>query len=72
MADNPYLNLGNQSTAPSNNPYLNLGKEKGSYLSGDQGLVPDTFEDIGQGIYSGIVSVPQGIAELGAFGSEAA
>ena len=68
MADNPYLNLGKQSAAPSNNPYLNLGEEKGSYLSGDQGLVPDVFEDIGKGIYSGVVSVPQGIAELGALG----
>lgn len=47
-------------------------EEKGSYFSGDQGLVPDTFEDIGKGIYSGIVSVPQGIAELGALGIDAA
>lgn len=46
-------------------------EEKGSYWSGDQGLVPDTFEDIGKGIYSGIVSVPQGIAELGALGIDA-
>ena len=41
-------------------------EKKGSYLSGDQGLVPDVFEDIGKGIYSGVVSVPQGISELGA------
>tara|TARA_R100001460_G_scaffold64039_1_gene104203 strand:- start:14058 stop:18530 length:4473 start_codon:yes stop_codon:yes gene_type:complete len=41
-------------------------KEKGSYLSGDQGLVPDVAEDIGKGIYSGVISVPQGILELGA------
>lgn len=47
-------------------------EEKGSYFSGDQGLVPDTFEDIGKGIYSGIVSVPQGIVELGALGVDAA
>ena len=43
-----------------------LPGKKGSYFSGDQGLVPDVFEDIGKGIYSGVVSVPQGIAELGA------
>ena len=43
-------------------------EEKGSYLSGAQGLVPDVAEEIGKGIYSGIVSVPQGIAELGAIG----
>ena len=49
-----------------------IPEEKGSYLSGDQGLVPDTFEDIGKGIYSGIVSVPQGIVELGALGVDAA
>ena len=30
--------------------------------------MPDVFEDIGKGIYSGVVSVPQGIAELGAIG----
>lgn len=47
-------------------------EEKGSYFSGDQGLVPDVFEDIGKGIASGIVSVPQGIAELGALGVDAA
>lgn len=58
-------------------------EEKGSYLSGDQGLVPDsverfakktydTFEDIGKGIGSGILSVPQGILELGALGVDAA
>ena len=41
-------------------------EEKGSYLSGDQGLVPDVAEDIGKGIYSGVVSLPQGISELGA------
>jgi len=46
---------------------------KGSYLSGDQGLVPDAVEgavdvaaDIGKGIGAGVVSVPQGITELGA------
>jgi hypothetical protein len=72
MADNPYLNLGKKAAAPSDNPYLNLEEEKGSYFSGDQGLVPDTFEDIGKGIYSGVVSVPQGIAELGALGIDAA
>ena len=83
MADNPYLNLGEQSAAPIDNPYLNLEKEKCSYLSGDQGLVPDsverfakktydTFEDIGKGIGSGILSVPQGILELGALGVDAA
>ena len=71
MVDNPYLNLGNQSAAPSNNPYLNLGEEKGSYFSGDQGLVPDVFEDIGKGIYSGVVSVPQGISEAGALALDA-
>ena len=43
-------------------------EKKGSYLSGAQGLVPDVAEEIGKGIYSGIVSVPQGIAELGAIG----
>ena len=43
-------------------------EEKGSYLSGDQGLVPDVAEDIGKGIYSGVISVPQGILELGAIG----
>ena len=47
-------------------------KEKGSYLSGDQGLVPDVFEDIGKGIYSGVISVPQGILELGAIGIDGA
>lgn len=83
MADNPYLNLGKKAAAPSDNPYLNLGEEKGSYFSGDQGLVPDaverfakgtkdTFLDIGKGMASGIVSVPQGIAELGALGIDAA
>jgi len=41
-------------------------EEKGSYFSGDQGLVPDVAEDIGKGIYSGVISVPQGILELGA------
>lgn len=46
---------------------------KGSYLSGDQGLVPDAVEgavdvaaDIGKGIGAGVISVPQGITELGA------
>ena len=47
-------------------------EEKGSYLSGDQGLVPDVAEDIGKGIYSGVVSLPQGISELGALGLDAA
>ncbi len=54
-----------------NNPYLNSGEEKGSYLSGDQGLVPDAVEgavdvaaDIGKGIGAGIISIPQGITEL--------
>ena len=47
-------------------------EEKGSYLSGDQGLVPDVAEDIGKGIYSGVVSLPQGITELGALGIDAA
>tara|TARA_Y100000114_G_scaffold35766_1_gene31311 strand:- start:4965 stop:9377 length:4413 start_codon:yes stop_codon:yes gene_type:complete len=72
MADNPYLNLGKKAAAPSDNPYLNLEEEKGSYFSGDQGLVPDVAEDIGKGIYSGVVSVPQGIVELGAIGIDAA
>lgn len=61
-----------QSTQGSVPEGFVLKEEKGSYLSGDQGLVPDTFEDIGKGIYSGIVSVPQGIAELGALGLDAA
>jgi hypothetical protein len=51
---------------------IDAPSEKGSYFSGAQGLVPDTFEDIGKGIYSGIVSVPQGIVELGALGVDAA
>ena len=72
MVDNPYLNLGKQPATSASNPYLNLGEEKGSYLSGDQGLVPDVAEDIGKGIYSGIVSLPQGITELGALGIDAA
>jgi len=72
MVDNPYLNLGEQPTTSASNPYLNLGKKKGSYLSGDQGLVPDVAEDIGKGIYSGVVSLPQGISELGALGIDAA
>ena len=45
--------------------------EKGSYFSGDQGVVPDVAEEIGKGIYSGAVSLPQGIAELGAMGIDA-
>lgn len=49
-----------------------IPEKKGGYFSGDQGLVPDVAEDIGKGIYSGIVSVPQGIAELGALGLDAA
>ncbi len=48
-----------------------LPEKKGSYLSGDQGLVPDVFEDIGKGIYSGVVSVPQGISEAGALALDA-
>jgi hypothetical protein len=44
---------------------------KGSYFSGDQGLVPDVAEEIGKGIYTGAVSLPQGIAELGAMGIDA-
>jgi len=47
-------------------------EEKGSYLSGAQGLVPDVAEDIGKGIYSGVVSLPQGITELGALGIDLA
>ena len=43
-------------------------EKKGSYLSGDQGFIPDVAEDIGKGIYSGVVSVPQGIAEAAAIG----
>lgn len=72
MVDNPYLNLGEQPATSASNPYLNLGEEKGSYLSGAQGLVPDVAEDIGKGIYSGVVSLPQGITELGALGLDAA
>ena len=45
-----------------------LPEKKGSYLSGDQGFIPDVAEDIGKGIYSGVVSVPQGIAEAAAIG----
>ena len=41
-------------------------EEKGSYLSGDQGLVPDVAEDIGKGIYSGVISLPQGLLETAA------
>ena len=63
---------GSQAPA-SGNAFADLVPEKkGSYLSGDQGLVPDVAEDIGKGIYSGIVSVPQGITELGALGIDAA
>jgi len=47
-------------------------EEKGSYLSGDQGLVPDVAEDIGKGIYSGVISVPQGLLEFGAIGIDGA
>ena len=63
---------GSQAPA-SGNAFADLVPEKkGSYLSGDQGLVPDVAEDIGKGIYSGIVSLPQGITELGALGIDAA
>ena len=34
-----------------------IPEEKGSYLSGDQGLVPDTFEDIGKGIYLSLIHI---------------
>ena len=34
--------------------------------------MPDVAEDIGKGIYSGVVSLPQGITELGALGIDAA
>ena len=65
---------GNQAPTPTpGNAFVDLVPEnKGSYLSGDQGLVPDVAEDIGKGIYSGVVSVPQGITELGALGIDAA
>tara|TARA_R110001606_G_scaffold340265_1_gene488457 strand:- start:203 stop:4612 length:4410 start_codon:yes stop_codon:yes gene_type:complete len=45
-----------------------LPEKKGSYFSGDQGFIPDVAEDIGKGMYSGVVSVPQGIAEAAAIG----
>ena len=35
------------------------------------GFVPDVAEEIGKGIYTGVVSLPQGIAELGAMGIDA-
>jgi hypothetical protein len=65
---------GSQAPAPApGNAFADLVPEKkGSYLSGDQGLVPDVAEDIGKGIYSGVVSLPQGITELGALGIDAA
>jgi len=60
---------GNKKPQATSNAFSDLvPQKKGSYLSGAQGLVPDVAEEIGKGIYSGIVSVPQGIAELGAIG----
>lgn len=54
-------------------------EEKGSYFSGAQGLVPDAIEgyvdvaeDIGKGIGAGVLSIPQGIMELGAIGVDLA
>ena len=62
-----------EGSAQSSNVFSDLIPEKkGSFLSGDQGLVPDVAEDIGKGIYSGIVSVPQGISELAALAIDGA
>ncbi len=63
---------GDQAPTPGNAFADLVPEKKGSYLSGDQGLVPDVAEDIGKGIYSGVVSLPQGITELGALGIDAA
>ncbi len=76
MAELPVFDPDKPSTVVSSGPVFDPDKpstvvEKGSYFSGDQGLVPDVAEEIGKGIYTGVVSLPQGIAELGAMGIDA-
>ena len=76
MAELPVFDPDKPSTVVSSGPVFDPDKpstvvEKGSYFSGDQGLVPDVAEEIGKGIYTGAVSLPQGIAELGAMGIDA-
>ena len=72
MAETPVFDPNKPSTLVTTQPVFNpdrpstLVEETGSYFSGAQGAVPDVAEEIGKGIYTGVVSLPQGISELGA------